>query len=118
MAYPQTFKGARLDQDGRARDGLGRQTPRRLGFDSFLRTEWGPGLAELFAQEVPGSFWNQDTDEDGDPIAVIACPCGEEPVCELNRSVECPCERFYLFLGDRVRVYRPEGVQAGLPDKE
>lgn len=117
MAYPQTLSGTWLDVDGRARDRLGRQQPRRLGVDSFLRTEFAMMILEAFDHTVPDSFWNRDVDEDGDDVAVIACPCGEEPTCVLNRTVECECGRFYMFLGREVRVHRPEDVDAGLPDR-
>lgn len=117
MAYPQFLEGAtRLDPDGRARNALDQQYPRRLGVDSFLRiAHFGPALAEAFERSIPEQFWNLDTDEDGDTIAVIACPCGAEPSQSINRTVECECGRFYLNLGTEVRVYRPEGVEAGLP---
>jgi hypothetical protein len=120
MAYPQTLSGTRLDEDGKARDRLGRQMPRRIGVDSYLRArdEFALAIIEAFDRVVPGSFWNADVDDDGDQIAVIACPCGEEPSLAINRTVECDCGRYYMNLGTEVRVYRPEEVEAGLPPRD
>lgn len=118
MAYPQTLNGTSFDQDGRSRDHSGRIMPRRLGFDSFLRTSIATQLVESFHQVIPAGFWNADIDEDGDPIAVIACPCGEEPHCEVNRTVCCPCGRYYLHTFQEVRVWRPEDIEAGLPEAD
>jgi hypothetical protein len=120
MAYPQFSEGAtRLDPDGRARNALDRQYPRRLGVDSFLRTpDFGLAIAEAFKQAVPDGFWTLDTDEDGDEIAMVSCPCGGEPSAAINRTVECECGRYYLNLGTEVRVFRPEDVEAGLPKSD
>jgi hypothetical protein len=117
MAYPQFSEGAtRLDPDGRARNAFDRQYPRRFGVDSFLRTSpFGEALGGAFARAVPEEFWSLDADEDGDALAIIACPCGGEPSVNVNRTVECDCGRFYLNLATEVRVFRPDTVEAGLP---
>lgn len=66
-----------------------------------------PGLAGEFKLEIPGEFWNEDGD-----AAVVACPCGHEPVCELAIPTECDCDRFFLWTGDSVRVARYPAADA------
>lgn len=95
-------------------DMIGRQYMRPFSWVSFVRAM--PWLAtEVFDTKVPGDFWAQDTDEEGEPIAIIACPCGEEPTLHPGEAVECSCERFYLAAVDQVRVFRPEHVEAAVP---
>lgn len=62
-----------------------------------------PGFIDQF-QRVPADYWTADTQEMGEVevlIAVVRCPCGEEPLVEHGRSRECGCERLYLYFGDR-----------------
>lgn len=59
-----------------------------------------------FTKEVPEEMWAAK-DWDGDPadlVAVVACPCGEEPaVSQLSTSI-CKCGRAFILLGERVLV--------------
>lgn len=100
-------------------DSAGRTYPRRLRWATFFATsQFGPMFREAFQQEIPPDFWNVDVAEDGEtPVVLVACPCGETPVVELCSVTECDCGRFYLNTGKRVRVCRPEGVEAGLPTR-
>jgi hypothetical protein len=75
-----------------------------------------PGLASIFSRKIPPEFWSQDGS-----AAVIACPCGGEPVSELGVATFCGasdwidedrerdnerdgCGRAYLYDGQVVRV--------------
>lgn len=101
------------DQDGHLIDTLGRSQPTRLNWLHFIRAV--PGLATQFDRKVPDEFWSVDALEDRTPVAVIACPCGKEPIIPLGSCVECDCERFYLYLGSTIRVAnspRPEATAA------
>lgn len=99
------------------RDRLGRKQLHRLALPSFLgHATIRDILLSCYEQTIPDDFWAEDVDEQGDEIAVVACPCGEEPIVYPMRSVECACGRFYLHTIKHVRVYRPEGVEAGLPE--
>lgn len=74
-------------------------------------------------QEIPGSYWTLDVDDDGYTIAVIACPCGHSPQVYMAASRMCrgdwcradeergipepkydECPRSYVFTGDSVWV--------------
>lgn len=88
--------------------------PRRLHFGSFCKAV--PGLASNFSRKIPPEFWSLDGES-----AVVACPCGEEPVIELGVATFCGgsdwidedrdrdderdgCGRAYLYDGQAVRV--------------
>lgn len=88
------------------RDVMGRKLPARLNFLTCLKA--APSVIGAFATEVPDDYWNRDAEEDGFPIAVVACPCGGEPAVRLAGTKECECGRFFLFLGHAVRVFRPD----------
>lgn len=79
---------------------------------TFLRSM--PWLLNGFI-DVPGGFWNLDVDDDDETVVIIACPCGAEPQVRPAFGVECVCERFYLATTTQVKVARPEGVQAAIP---
>jgi hypothetical protein len=90
------------DKDGFLIDSLDRRFPTKMNLVWLFRAV--PGLAEQFNREVPGEFFTTDTLDDGTPVAVISCPCGEQPKPPLGGMTECACERFYLNLGKRIRV--------------
>lgn len=92
----------RIDEDGRARDNLGRQQPTRLNYLMLHRAI--PGLLEQFKTVVPEKYLTPQSDAS----FVVACPCGHPPKVLVGRSTECPCGRFYLNMGKQVRVARPE----------
>lgn len=88
------------------RDRHGRKLPWKLNSITMFRAV--PSLVRAFNVRVPEEFWNTDEDEDGEPLAIIACQCGEEPKVRITHNIECGCGRFFLFLGDEVRCFRPE----------
>lgn len=90
------------DQDGHLVDNLGRRQPTR--FNAIWAIRAVPGLAQQFSRIVPGDFWSRDIDEDGNEVALIACPCGEQPELHPANMMVCECERCYLNLGDEIRV--------------
>jgi hypothetical protein len=102
----QPVRRIQYDRDGRARDDLGRIQPSRVNWLGLIRAIpsliHGPNPA--FDRRVPPEFWASDTDEDRAPVAVVACPCGEEPRPRVTQCVECECGRFYLATGNSVLV--------------
>lgn len=75
-----------------------------------------PWVLAAFTGRVPPEFM-AETVENGNPVIVIACPCGEEPALRWGmRSYsieECACGRFFLHDGQEVRVATdPEGAAA------
>lgn len=101
------------------RDRLGRKQPHRLALPSFLLSPTiGAAIVEHFDRAIPGEFWFWDIDDEGEHLAVIACPCGEEPGVSPIRMTECECGRYYLNLVTEVRVWKPEEVEAGLPEAD
>lgn len=70
-----------------------------------------PMMLAQFAGEVPEEMWTAK-DWDGELanlIAVVACPCGEEPEVAQLGSARCKCGRAFLLAGDRIRVaFSPE----------
>jgi hypothetical protein len=71
------------------------------------------GIAQVFAafdKEVPAEFWNEDV-ESAETVAIVSCPCGEEPHVALLRTEFCPgCDRVFWNLGDRIKVARDPSV--------
>lgn len=68
-----------------------------------------PGMAaEANLQQVPADYWTQDTelvDEVQVQMAVVRCPCGQEPIVERFGTRQCHgCSRHYAFTGQRVYV--------------
>jgi hypothetical protein len=45
---------------------------------------------------VPGEFWSRDVTDDGEPLVVIACPCGHDPKVQSLEIQSCACERTYF----------------------
>jgi hypothetical protein len=88
------------------RDRHDRKLPWKLNTITMFRAV--PILIRAFNVTVPEEFWSVDEDEDGEPLAVIACQCGEEPKLRVAKTAECQCGRFFLFTGQEVRCFRPE----------
>lgn len=64
-----------------------------------------PGVIGAFKRVVPEDYWSRDTDtEDGHPVAIVACPCGEEPPVRLAGTKTCNCGRAFFYIGEEVRV--------------
>lgn len=65
-----------------------------------------PGIIGLFSKTVPDEMWatKEFAGESADRIAVIACPCGEEPEVAQLASTICNCGRAFILAGDRVLV--------------
>lgn len=105
----------RIDRRARAADeevrlgralGHRRNGFRRLTSESMLLSL--PAILGLFRKEVPPEFWTQP--ETG--VAMVACPCGHEPVIPENGTRDCTCTRTFLFTGTSVRVaLRPHGPE-------
>lgn len=90
-----------MDADGRERDPFDRLVPSRLNWVKLSRAV--PGLMAQFNTRVPDQFFAFEV-EDGTAVAVIACPCGEEPKVPIGSCTECTCERFYLATATSARV--------------
>lgn len=102
------------DEDGYLRDNLGRRFPTKINLLWMFRAV--PGMIDQFSREVPDDFFTLDTLDDGTPVAVIACPCGETPMPVSGGMAECECERFYLNLGSRIKVANsPQDREAAEP---
>jgi hypothetical protein len=96
-------------------DRLGQKQPTRFNWPVALMAV--PGMLAVF-QVVPPDFWTQESSIDGWPVFTVACPCGETPRVSGFNSEECECGRLYLHAGKTMRVFRPEGVEAGVPRKD
>jgi hypothetical protein len=79
----------------------GKIQPRRFSALTMLRATGGGIIRQFLNVRVPDEFWSRDADPAG-PIAIVACPCGEEPEVPENQTGECGCGRFYLYVGNRV----------------
>lgn len=82
--------------------------PRKPNWLTFIRA--APGLIsewDGFRTVVPEEFVSADADLDSNPLAVVACPCGESPAMPVAGSKACNCRRVFLNLGTEVRVWRP-----------
>ena len=88
------------DRDGRA-------SPRRFNVLTWLRA-LGPAFYRCFDKQVPDEMWSEDVDDDGDPIAVVACVCKEEARVHYGAMSECSCGRWFLWIADRIKVARFE----------
>ncbi len=83
---------------------------------------WAAWLAGVGVQPrlVPSEYWAQDATETGEvsidangreevvvaPVAVVACPCGEQPAAvALAMPVTCACERVFFFDGEHVYCF-------------
>jgi hypothetical protein len=92
--------------------------PRRPNWLTFIQAV--PGIfseSDLLATVVPEDFVTADVDGE-EPVAVIACPCGETPSVALARSKACNCRRIFLNLGSEVRVYRPDHQEDAAPEDQ
>lgn len=77
-----------------------RNRPRRHGAFSLVETFVRGGCP---CKVVPENFWTQDVDDQGHPVAVVACPCGEEPRPGLGTyPAECRCQRWFFYTGTAV----------------
>lgn len=72
-----------------------------------------------FTKEVPEEMWAAKdwNGEYADLVAVIACPCGEEPEVAQLASAICKCGRAFILAGERVLV-ATERVPETDPDDE
>lgn len=77
-------------------DRLGRQELHQISWVTPLRSI--PGLYDQL-QKVPGEYWRGKR-----RTAVVKCPCGKAPEPPVGRSVECDCERIYIYTGQAVLV--------------
>lgn len=69
-----------------------------------------------FTGEVPEEMWTAKdwNGELADLVAIVACPCGEEPeVGQLGTTI-CKCGRAFLLAGDQISVaFGPKSETAG-----
>lgn len=75
--------------------------------------------AGMPSRTVPTEFWATDID-DGETVAVVACPCGHEPRIPELKILKCECERFYFYgIGGVWSLNTPAGSQANasLPEE-
>lgn len=65
-----------------------------------------PGIMALFSKTVPEEMWatKEFTGVAADRVAVVACPCGEEPEVAQLLSTICKCGRAFILAGERVLV--------------
>lgn len=71
--------------------------PTTLSMSLFLTSI--PGLAERFDRTVPPEFVARTGDGD-----MVACPCGETPLANTGRLIECGCGRWFLSDGRQIWV--------------
>lgn len=91
---------------------------RKLGDASEMGVLSGLGWANFIAElgvplrEIPAEFWALDADEAGEPVAMVACPCGHAPSvpkhvapveCQARRPSTCP--RYFFFDGGNVYAF-------------
>lgn len=63
----------------------------------------------MFQTTVPEDYWSAYLDPDADlEVAIVACGCGETAWAGGAVIGECACGRFFLFLGDELRCFKPE----------
>lgn len=110
---------AGYDWDAHLVDNIGRRQPTKL--NSIWAFRAIPGLGRQFKQVVPSEFWSKDVDDRGLPLAIVACPCGQEPQLRPAGMKVCGCERMYLSLGTEIRVGNspvtsPSSVKSGSSD--
>jgi hypothetical protein len=91
----------------RTNDGM--KLPHRMNWLTFVRAV--PGIfseSGLFDTRVPDEFVTVEATKDGEPVAVIACPCGATPSAGVAESVACDCSRIFLNIGQgEIRVFQP-----------
>lgn len=98
----------------RPTDLLDRRRLSQIGVPTFVHlwARWGIPLTT-----VPGDYWVQDVDEETKAsIAVVSCPCGNDPrvpaggfvMCREDESEWETCPRAFVFTGRSV-------IAAGTP---
>lgn len=94
----------------RRRDLLDRQDPRLVfNFATLARTI--PGYLDQFTA-IPNEFWAANVTTTGISTAIVACPCGQEPVIEAGLTEQCACGRIFFFSGRGVMVANsPKGSE-------
>jgi hypothetical protein len=89
------------------RDRAGVKQLHRLELPAFLRAV--PGVLAFFSNIVPAEFYAVRDDE-GAPIIVVDCRCGERPVLRFGERAYsiavCQCERMFMFDGKQLRSGR------------
>lgn len=98
MTYPPLYAGP---------EHPGRRQMRR--FSLLTWTVMPDSLAAryfaFFDRDVPPEFWTEDVEEDGTPVAILACVCGETPKVPVYHTAACPgCDRVFANLSGRVKV--------------
>jgi hypothetical protein len=93
--------------------------PRQFTAISWLQH---PTLRAVFADfdvEVPPDFWSEDVEAERS-VAIVACPCGQEPHVPLHRTEFCSgCNRVFWYLGDRIKVARnPDAEPSEEPEDQ
>lgn len=70
-----------------------------------------PEILGFFDGVVPAEYWALE--EHAHPnygwahkTAVVSCPCGESPACNLGMPLTCACDRVFLFDGQTVKVHK------------
>lgn len=92
------------------RDDLGRLEPHRINLITINRAI-PLVMAAAFTGEVPPIMLADDVAEDGTPVTVIPCTCGEEVIVRLAATAECKCGRWFANFGSKVKVCRPPDAQ-------
>lgn len=87
------------------RDRDGAKVLHRFELPLMLRAT--PWVLKHFTGRVPAEFMAESV-EDGVPVIVVSCPCGEEPTLRWRTRAysmeECGCGRFFIHDGKNVRV--------------
>lgn len=90
------------------RDRSGAIEPHKLNAISAFRRAL-PWLVRAFQTKVPEQYWSAYLDHETDEeVAVVECGCGAVTRAGGATFAECVCGRFFLFLGDQVRCFKPE----------
>ncbi len=108
-SYPPLWKGP---------DHPGSRMPRKFTAMTWMQH---PTLRKVFAEfnvEVPGDFWSEDVEAE-QTVAIISCPCGQEPEVMLHSTEFCTgCNRVFFFLGDKVLVAKDPSQPDPEPEEE
>lgn len=83
-------------------DRLGRRDLRRIPISTLLAA-LGPGLARRL-REVPRRAIVEDGADDDGHFAMVACPCGRQPIVRYSIAKCSGCERFYVAVMPSVFV--------------
>lgn len=96
-------------------DDLDRRMLAQMSMMTVLRTWVALGMT---LTAIPSEYWAQDVDDDGNTVAIVACPCGHTPSMKVGQARPCrapePCDdeeaqwaecpRGYAFSGRTVLV--------------